>query len=216
MIQKMLDAIKSKYVCAPVDAGVFENVMIDGAKFKISAYDVEGVGRVATVRMKRLVGLWDMQSLIITPFQKDMPIYYYNRHREKGKFIYRVEVFDTQLNDIDVSGMSEVVEKYASLPDDAQNERWYDYLKLPVCAVKKVDKNRKDELSPMIWEHFSAYMDLLEKALDCKASEKKKKVAVFVDELCEKSGIAIIEIFIANYRENVAAKLANEVLFGLK
>lgn len=216
MIQKMMDVIKSKYTCVPVDAGVFENVVIDGAKFKISAYDVEGVGRVATVQMKRLVGLWDMQSLIITPFQKDMPIYYYNRHREKGKFIYRVEVFNTQLNDVDLSGMSEVVEKYASLPDDMQNERWYDYLKLPVCAVKKVDKNRKDELSPMIWEHFSAYMELFEKALDCKPSEKKKKVAVFVDELCEKSGIAIMEIFIANYGEKVATKLANEVLFGMK
>lgn len=216
MIQKMLDVIKSKYTCVTVDAGVFENVIIDGAKFKISAYDVEGLGRVSTVQMKRLVGFWDMQSLIITPFQKDMPIYYYNCHREKGKFIYRVEVFDTQFNSIDTSCMSDVVEKYASLPDDPQNERWYDYLKLPVWAVKKVDKNRKDELSPMIWEHFSAYMDLLEKAQDCKVIEKKKKVRVFVDELCEKSGIAIIEIFIANYGENVTAKLANEVLFGLK
>lgn len=216
MIQKMLDVIKSKYTCVSVDAGIFADVTIDGAKFKINAYDVEGLGRISTVQMKRLVGLWDMQSLIITPYQKDMPIYYYNRHREKGKFIYRVEVFDTQFNSVDISQISDVVEKYTSLPDEPQNERWYDYLKLPVSVVKKVDKRRKDDLSPMIWEHFSAYMDLLEKAQECKAIEKKKKVKVFVDELCEKSGIAIIEIFIANYGENVATKLANEVLFGLK
>lgn len=212
----MIDEIKSKYTCIAVDADVFAKVMIDGAKFRINAYDVEGMGRVATVEMKRLVGLWEMQSLIITPFHKDMPIYYYNRHREKGKYIYRVEVFDTQFNSVDVSGMSEVVEKYASLPDDPQNERWYDEIKLPVCAVKKVEKKNKEDLSPMIWEHFKAYMDLLATAQDCKASEKKKKVVVFVDELCEKSGIAIVEIFIANYGEQIAKKLANEVLFGLK
>lgn len=216
MIQKMIEEIKVKYTCKTVDAGVFANVVIEGAKFKICAYDVQGIGRVATVEMKRLIGLWEMQSLIITPYQKDMPIYYYNRHREKGNYIYRVEVFNTQLNDIDVSDMSNVVEKYASLPDEVQNERWYDYLKLPVSAVKKVDKKSKEELSPMIWEHFDAYMKLLEKAAECKPSEKKKKVSVFTKALLENSGIAIVEIFIANYGEKVTEKLVNEVLFGLK
>lgn len=216
MIQRMIEELKQKYNCAPVEAGVFANVVIEGAKFKICAYDVKGIGRVATVEMKRLIGFWDMQSLIITPFEKDMPIYYYNRHREKGHYIYRVEVFDTQLNGIDVSDMSHVIEKYASLPDEPQNERWYDEYKLPACTVKKVEKKGKEDLSPMIWEHFSAYMDLLEKAPACKPVEKKKKVNVFVKELCEKSGIAIVEIFIANYGEKVTEKLANEVLFGLK
>ena len=215
MIQKMMEAIKSKYACKAVDAGVFAKVVIDGANFKIDAYDVAGVGRVATVQMKRLVGFWDMQSLIITPFEKDMPIYYYNRHREKGNYIYRVEVFDTQLNPVGMEDMAEVIEKYSSLPEDPQNERWYDYLKLQ-SVVKKVPKNEKESLSPMIWEHFECYMAMLDKAADCKATEKKKKVTVFVNELSKQSGIAIVEIFIANYGENVAEKLCNEVLFGLK
>ncbi|MBQ8518814.1 MAG: hypothetical protein IJ455_04295 [Agathobacter sp.] len=216
MIQRMVEEIKSKYACKTQDVGVFEKVVIDGATFRMCAYNMKGLGRVATVQMKRLVGFWDMQSLIITPFEKDMPIYYYNRHREKGKYIYRVEVFDTQFEPIETSTMEAVVEKYKELPDDPQNERWYDEYKLPVCAVKKVEKKRKEDLSPMIWEHFCAYMDLLEKAPECKPVEKKKKVNVFVNELCEKSGIAIIEIFIANYGTKITEKLANEVLFGLK
>lgn len=216
MIQRMMTEITNKYVCKTKDAGVFANIVIDGAKFKICAYDVEKIGHVTTVEMKRWIGFWEMQSLIITPYEKDMPIYYYNRHREKGHFIYRVEVFDTQFEPIEVSTMAEVVEKYSSLPDDPQNERWYDEYKLPVCAVKKVEKKRKEELSPMIWEHFSAYMDLLERAPECKPIEMKKKVNVFVKELCEKSGIAIVEIFIANYGEKITEKFANEVLFGLK
>ena len=214
MIQKMVAEIKSKYPCKTQDTGVFEKVYIDGAKFRINAYNMKGLGRVATVEMKRLVGLWEMQSLIITPFEKDMPIYYYNRHREKGKHIYRVEVFDTQFDPVDVSSLAEVVEKYATLTDVPQNERWYDSYKLPVCTVKSAAK--KDELSPMIWEHFERYMALLEQAKECKPVEKKKKVKVFVDELCKNSGIAIMEIFIGNYGEQVATKLAYEVLFGLK
>lgn len=216
MIQKMIDEIKKEYCAVPVDAGVFANVMIDGAKFQICAYDVEGIGRISTVQMKRLVGFWDMQSLIVTPFDKDMPIYYYNRHREKGKYIYRVEVFDTQLDEIDVSEMTEVVEKYAALPDDPQNERWYDSYKMPACAVKKVDKSQKDSLNPMIWEHFCAYLGLLKQTPKCRVSEKKKKVTAFVNELTKNSGIAIVEIFIANYGEKIAEKLATEVLFGIK
>lgn len=214
MIQKMLEEIKSNYACKTQDTGVFEKVYIDGAKFLIKAYDMKGLGRVSTVEMKRLVGFWDMQSLIITPYEKDMPIYYYNRHREKGKYIYRVEMFDTQMDTVNIASLEDVVEKYSKIMDVSQNERWYDAVKLPASAVKTAKK--KDELSDMIWEHFNAYMQLVSEAKDVKPSEKKKKTKVFVDELCKQSGIAIIEIFLGNYGEKVTEKLANEVLFGLK
>ena len=59
-------------------------------------------------------------------------------------------------------------------------------------------------------------MDLLEKAHACKKAEKKEKATVVVEEICKQSGIAIVEIFIANYGEKIATKLCNEVLFGLK
>ena len=59
-------------------------------------------------------------------------------------------------------------------------------------------------------------MNMLANSENCKASKKKKRVAAFVEELCEKSGIAIIEIFLANYGPKVTEKLAYEVLFGLK
>ena len=216
MIEKMMEAIQAKYKCKPVDAGVFAKVVIEGANFVIKAYDVEGLGRVATVSMKRLIGLWEMQSLIITPYEVDMPIYYYNRHREKGSYIYRVEVFDTQMNAIDTAPFNEVIEKYANIPDVPQAERWYDDVKLPICLVKKVDKKNKADLEPVAWEHFKTYFDLLEKAPTCKKTEKKKKATKFVDVLCKQSGIAVVEIFIANYGEQITAKLCNEVLFGLK
>lgn len=215
MINKLMDEIKSKYTCTPVDADVFAKVVIDGANFIINAYDVEGVGRVATVQMKRLIGFWEMQSLIITPFEKDMPIYYVNRHREKGNYIFRVEVFNTQLDPLELDSMASVLEKYANLPEEVQNERWYDYLKLQ-GAVKKVPKNQKESVTPMIMEHFNVYLQLLENAPECKKEQKKKKATVFVNELCKQSGIAIVEIFIANYGEKIATKLCNEVLFGLK
>ena len=211
----MLEVIQSKYNCKAVNAGVFEKVMIEGAKFRISAFDVRGVGRVATIDMKRLIGLWEMQSLIITPYEKDAPIYYYNRHREKGNYIYRVEMFDTQLDTIEVSEMINVEQKYKALPDEEQNERWYEEIKL-YGAVKKVEKSKKEELSPLILEHFQAYMTMLENAPNCKSLQKKKRVTTFVKELCEKCGVAIIEIFLANYGPKVTEKLANEVLFGLK
>ncbi len=216
MIQRMLEEIKSKYVCEKQDADIFEKVMIDGAAFHISTYNAKGLGCVTTVEMKRLIGLWEMQSLIITPYEKDMPIYYYNRHREKGHYIYRVDVFGAEFQQMDVSAMVDVVEKYAGLPEEPQKEHWYDEYKLPVGVVKKVPKNRKEDLAPMIWEHFCAYMDMLELAPVCKPAEKKKKVNAFVKELCAKGGIAIIEIFNGTYNKKVTEKLANEVLFGLK
>lgn len=215
MINKIMDEIKSRYNCKEVDAGVFAKLVIEGANFVIKAYDVEGVGRVATVVMKRLIGLWDMQSLIITPYEKDMPIYYLNRHREKGDYIYRTEVFDTQLDHVDLFALETVVEEYACLADEPQNVRWYDDKKLH-SAVKKVSKGRKEELSPLIFEHVKVYLDMLEQAPTVKRTEKQKRNAVFVDALTKQGGIAIVDIFIANYGGKVTEKLCNEVLFGLK
>lgn len=215
MIQKMMEEIQSKYNCKSVNTGVFGKVMIEGAKFKIAAFEVKGVGRVSTVEMKRLIGLWEMQSLIITPYEKDMPIYYYNRHREKGNYVCRVEVFDTQLNEIVVSDFTDVEKKYDTLQDQEQSERWYDDMKL-YGAVKRVEKSKKEELTPFIFQHFQTYMNMLENAQSCKSIQKKKRITSFVDLLCEKSGIAVIEIFLANYGQKVTEKLAKEVLFGLK
>lgn len=216
MVKTIIDEIKSKYNCKSVDADIFAKVVIDGANFNINAYDVEGVGRVATVEMKRLIGLWNMQSVIITPFEVDMPIFYCNKHREKGKYIYRMEMFDTQMNPIEMDEIAAINEKYASLPDDPQNERWYDAVKLSNSVVKKVEKKNKEELTKLALEHFRAYFEKLQTAPECKSTEKKKKATVFVNDLCKQSGIAVVEIFIANYGEKVAAKLCNEVLFGLK
>ena len=215
MIQKMMEEIQSKYNCKSVNAGVFGKVMIEGAKFKISAFDVKGVGRVATIEMKRLIGFWEMQSLLITPYEKDMPIYYYNRHRENGNYIYLVQVFDTQLNAIEVFDLADIEKKYEALPGEEQNKRWYEDIKL-YGLVKKVEKSKKEELTPLILEHFQTYMAMLENAKNCKALQKKKRITTFVENLCEKSGIAIIEIFHANYGTKVTERLANEVLFGLK
>lgn len=216
MIQKMLEAIQSKYVCEKQDADVFSKVVIDGATFRINAYDAKGLGHVATVEMKRFIGSWDMQSLIITPFEKDMPIYYYNRHRNKGEYICRLEAFCGKYEQVDFSAMEAVLEKYAALPEEAPFDLWYNEYKLPVCAIKKVAKNQKESLSPMIWDHFSAYMDVLETAPECKPTEKKKRFNAFVKQLCENGGIAVVDIFYATYKQQVTEKLAFEVLFGLK
>jgi len=216
MIQRMLEEIQSKYVCEKQDADVFEKVVIDGATFHIHAYNAKGLGRVATVEMKRLIGFWDMQSLIITPFEKDMPIYYYNRHRNKGSYICHMEVFGGKYEQVDFSVMADVLEKYANLPEETPFELWYDEYKLPVCAIKKVAKNQKEDLSPMVWDHFKAYMDILEAAPVCKPSEKKKRFNSFVKQLSEQGGIAVVDIFNATYNKQVTEKLAYEVLFGLK
>ena len=50
------------------------DLYLDHHTFHIHAYNAKGLGRVATVEMKRLIGFWEMQSLIITPYEKDMPI----------------------------------------------------------------------------------------------------------------------------------------------
>lgn len=216
MINQFLAEIKGLYDCKKIDAGVFENVTVEGAKIHIEAYDVMDLGRVALVEVKGFLNLWKMQSMIVTPMEKDAPIYYYHRHNRKGKDIYKVEVLNTLLEQRELNEFVPVLEKNISIPDLEDKENWYDEIKMPGCVLKSVKKAESEKLDTVAIEHFEAYKKILETAPSCGKSRKKTEMKEFMDGLVEWSGIAVLQLFRAYYDKNVAKKLCLEILFGVK
>lgn len=216
MINKFLSEIQNKYLCERVDVGVFNLVKVEGSKIHIEAYDAEGLGRVAMVEVNGFLKLWKMQSMIITPFEKDAPIYYYHRHNRKGNDIYKVEVLNMLLEDRELKEFTPVLEKYASITDVEDKPNWYDEIKMPGCVLKSIKKAESAKMDEVAVDHFMAYLELVENAPKCGKTRKKNATQEFVDGLVEKSGIAVLQLFRAYYDKNVAKKLCLEILFGMK
>ena len=215
MTNKMLESIKKDYTLKKVDAGVFTKLTIQGAAVRTEAYDIEGLGRVSAIRLKCFFGFLKMDTLIINPLEKDMPIYYYNRLFAKGADTYRVELLDSQLAPVSLDALSAIKERYGHIADEMVQEKWYDEFRLPESTIKKASKKMTSEIDTMAMEYMEAYMEVLKEAPSCKATQKKKKALSFVNGLAKQGGMSVVDIFIANYGEKITSKLCHEVLFGI-
>ena len=74
-----------------------------GMKFHLQSYDWNGCACLSYLTMRAFLGVMKMETLICTPYAKDLPLYSYDLISAFGKRILIVEVYDTQLNPVDLS-----------------------------------------------------------------------------------------------------------------
>lgn len=56
-----------------------------GMKFQLQSYDWEGFACVSYLNMRAFFGLMKMETLICTPYTKDIPIFSYDKIKAFGK-----------------------------------------------------------------------------------------------------------------------------------
>ena len=68
-----------------------------GMKFQLQSYDWNDCACVSYLTMRAFLGLMKMETLICTPYTKDLPIFSYDRIIAFGKKSLLLEVYDTQV-----------------------------------------------------------------------------------------------------------------------
>ena len=207
----ILKIIDEKYKLTEVDTKEYTSLKVKGMSFTIKAYDAEGLGRVSLMDAKGFFGLMKMESLIVDPFYKDLPLYSSERISAMGKNTLIVEMYDTLLGEFDSSKMKETVGKYAALPDKEQSENWYDDIKLSP-AVYKQGKKMTEEYDAFCKDILSAYINIDAGEVE-DPEEKKKKASVYVEGLLQKGGIST-DIFKKELGQEATEKLFRKYLFG--
>ena len=142
MTDRILKLIDEKYKLSCIDVGNMSTLCANGMKFKVSAYNAEGLGHVSVMTAKGFFGLMKMDTLIINPLSKDLPLYSYDRIYAMGNDTLIVELYDTLIKDIDTSDLDAVKEKYKHLPERDPGEHWYDGIKLAQSISKKSNKKQ--------------------------------------------------------------------------
>ena len=121
-----------------------------------------------------------MDTLICTPYAKDMPLLSYDLISALWKRTLLVETYDTLVEPVDLSAMLAVKEKYSDLKNKQMNPAWYDDIKLPPTLSKVGDESR---LSALATEMISSYLDIFASARDVDRSAKTAKNRTYVDGL---------------------------------
>ena len=176
----ILELFANKGTLVPKDVTPFETFSGQGMTFHLESCDWNGCACVSHLTMRAFFGLMKMDTLICTPYAKDLPLFSYDYICALGKRTLLVEAYDTLVKPVDLSTMDAVKAHYQDLQDKPTKPAWFDKLKLSptVCKVGK-----EARLSSLATEMANAYLELFASARDIDRSVKTDKNRTYVEGL---------------------------------
>lgn len=215
MTGKMLTAIGKEFALTELPCGEYATQKVSGMKFTIRRFHADGLGAVSEMVASGFFGLMKMDTLIITPTEKDVPLYSYDRVNAMGNDTLIFELYDTLLNDTDLSALEAVKEKYKHLPEHDLGSHWYDSIKLAVSMSKKGKKVHTAAFDACTMEYLQAYLKAAKVAASCEAEPKREKASVYVEGLLSNGGPST-DVFKKGIGEEKTADLFRRILFATK
>ena len=188
MTDKMLAAIGNAFPVTELPCGEYASQKVSGMKFHIRRFEAQGLGAVSVMAASGFFGLMRMDTLIITPTEKDMPLYSYDRVNAMGNDTLIFELYDTLLEQADLSALDCVKRKYQHLPEHALGSHWYDSIKLPQSLSKKGKKAHTADFDACALEYLEAFLAAARTATPCQAEPKRQKASVYVEGLLTNGG----------------------------
>ena len=215
MIEKMLRMIGDRYPLRERDTGEYHQIQVNGISFNVRAFDAGGLGNAA-VMTGGIPGIMNMDTLIVNPFERDMPLLSYDRIKQGGKDILLFELYETGLGFRPESkGLNGIKEAYADLQDHPTAPGWYDSILWPESIMKAVPGEMTPRMDSLAEEYAAEYLRLTSEAPVCDRDEKRKAAAAYTEGLLEHGGLSTDMFMRAKGRE-FTEKLFREYLFGTR
>ena len=165
-----------------------QELKVSGMKFHIRTYKAPELGHVSVMKATGFFGLMKMDTLIITPTHKDMPLFSYDRVLAMGNDTLIFELYDTLLGSIDLSALDAVKQSAAYLPDHDLGTHWYDSIKLPQSLSKRGKKAHSTSFDATASHYLAKYLAAAKLAPVCEAAPKREKASVYVEGLLQNGG----------------------------
>lgn len=208
-----LEIISSKYELKSLDVGEFVKMKISGMNFNIAAYKAMGLGHVSVMNANGFLGLMKMDTLIIVPENKDLPLYSYDRILAMGNDTLIIELYDTMAGHFNAAPLDKIKSQFTNIPDNFTGKHWYDDIKLPQSISKKA--KRTPELNTLAIEYLKAFLSSnTSEILDTEQTDiKRQKTEHYVFGLLENGGPST-DVFKKKIGEKRTTDLFHKVLFG--
>lgn len=213
MIQRMLDIIAGIFPLEELPCGEYETMKASGMKFTIRRFYARGLGNVSAMAAAGFFGLMKMDTLIITPTEKDMPLFSYDRVHAMGNDTLIFELYDTLLGETDLSALEQVRQEAAYLPDHDLGSHWYDDIKLPVSLSKKGKKAQTPGFDATVVHYLAKFLETARAAGECEAAPKREKASVYVEGLLRNGGPST-DVFMKAIGPEKTGDLFRRILFA--
>ena len=213
-MQKLINILSQSFSLEKLSAEEFAKLKVKGMHFTIERYWASGLGNVSVMSAKGFFGLMQMDTLIINPTERDMPLFSYDRVYAMGNDTLIVELYDTWLNAIPLEALQQVKDTHKNLPEHDLGTHWYDNIKLAESVSKKGKKEHSSAFDKFTADYFEKFLN--SNAAKVSVSNKKtklEKASVYVEGLLSNGGPST-DVFKKEFGEPKTAKLFRKVLFG--
>ena len=112
-----VDLFSKKGVLVPKDVTPWQTFSGKGMTFQLQSYDWNGCASVSHLSMKAFLGLMTMETVICTPYAKDLPLFSYDSISAFGKKSLLMELYDTLVAPVGLMTMDAVKDAYKDLKD---------------------------------------------------------------------------------------------------
>lgn len=213
MTNRMLDVIAKSFPLTELSCGEYKKMKVSGMTFQIRRFYAEGLGAVSEMVAKGFFGLMKMDTLIITPTEKDMPLFSYDRVYAMGNDTLIFELYDTLLGQVDFSALEQVKQDAQYLPDHDLGQHWYDSIKLPVSLSKKGKKAQTPGFDATVMHYLVKFLETAQTAPVCEAAPKREKASVYVEGLLKNGGPST-DVFKKGIGDEKTGELFRKILFA--
>ena len=210
----LIEKINAAHPMTKLDVGEYSEIKAPMMRFEISAYKAEGLGHVSVMSMSGMLGLMKMDTVIINPKDRDLPLLSYDRVYAAGNDTFIVELYDTMANPCEMSALGKVKADAADLPPHDLGEHWYNSIKLPESLSFKGKKKQEAEFDRITLAAMEAYF-AAEDNKNFDGAVKAEKSDLYVEGLL-KNGGPPTRLFLKLFGEEKTADLFRTVLFGTK
>ncbi len=213
MTSSMLEIIAKSFPLRELPCGDYETMKVSGMKFRVHRFYAEGLGAVSEMVASGFLGLMKMDTLIITPTEKDMPLFSYDRVHALGNDTLIFELYDTLIGETDLSALEQVKMGAAYLPDHDLGAHWYDAIKLPVSLAKKGKRKDSPGFDATVIHYLAKFLEASLAANPCEAAPKREKASVYVEGLLKNGGPST-DVFKKGIGQEKTAELFRKILFA--
>ena len=212
MTEKLLQLLQLQYPLEVCDPGAFSTLKAKGMRFTVRAWEARGLGHVSVMEAKGFFGLMKMDTLIVNPTERDLPLYSYDRIQAMGNDTLIAELYDTTVCGFRAPALDAVCADGAALQDRDPGTHWYDGIRLSQSISKKGKKPERQAFDRLAEDHFAAWLGAAGQPLTDKAA-KRAKAAAYVDGLLTHGGPST-DVFKKALGQEKTELLFRKVLFG--
>ena len=215
--QMIIDSFQKRYEIVKKDMGSDAVIKKGIMAFETEAYDIKGYGHLCIMKTKAMLGLMKMETVILAPFEKDVPLIDFDYINAAGRETYLAEFYNCQLEEYPEECIKELAKcekQYPELGEYDGGEHWYDEWKYE-CSCGKTARKSSQKFAQLTRAYITTFCRQIDKIGNCDREQKMARIREYAETLVENGGPAV-NSFKKMFGEEKTRKIVIENMYGIE